>query len=249
VIVIPAAIGWSLLRRDTRALAPLAVLGFILVFAIAAWVTGKTGGWIRYYIALIPLTVLLGGYLVARGPTRPAVVPPVRSRLQRGLRITAATMVACLAVAGTAVALPTAWTTMRDPVLGRGEHNKLDDLPQYVVGGVISDYLDRMHLPDGSVLVDVFLGFPIVLESDRPRQFVITPDRDFVRVATDPQVFKVRYILVPPSDGLGQLDAIKRQWPGIYDTGATVADLVHEFDVPGTNASFRWRLYAVRMPS
>jgi hypothetical protein len=244
---------WAAWRRDARWLAPMAILGGILSFAVLAWLLGKTGGWIRYYIAVIPLAVLLGGLLLAARPaTQPASVeePDQEGRwiggaVLRWLRAGTLAVVGLAVLAGSALALPSAWATMRDPMLGRGEHNKLDDLPQYLVGAAISDYLDRMDLGEGEVLVDVFLGFPIVLESDNPRQFVITTDRDFKAVTTDPQIYDVRYILVPPTGGLGSLDAIKRQWPRIYETGATLATLVHEFRVPGTSDAFRWRLYAV----
>jgi hypothetical protein len=145
-----------------------------------------------------------------------------------------------------AVAVPSSLTTMRDPYLGRGEWNKTADLPQYVIGGEVSRYVDNLHLGRGQVLVDVFLGFPIVLESDNPRQFVTTPDRDFKAVLADPATFGVRFILVPPTGGLGTLDAVLRQWPGIYSTGAGIGELVKQFDVPGTDGLFRWRLYAVK---
>jgi hypothetical protein len=256
LVLLPISLAWAALRRDARWLAPISVLGGILAFAVLAWVLGKTGGWIRYYIAIIPLTVLLSGMLLAprdrgesaedsqasEGSATDNRWMPMRRWLQAGVLA----LVGVAVLAGNSAALPTALGTMRDPILGRGEHNKLDDLPQYLTGAAISQYLDRMQLGDGEVLVDVFLGFPIVLESSRPRQFVITTDRDFKAVVTDPQIFGVRYILVPPTGGLGSLDAIKRQWPGIYESGGAIGALVHEFRVPGTSDAFRWRLYAVK---
>jgi hypothetical protein len=256
LILLPLSLVWAAVRRDARWFAPLSVLGGILAFAVLAWVMGKTGGWIRYYIAVIPLTVLLSGLLVstrARDDTTEAETEaqattsrwaPVRGWLRAG----ALALVGFAVLVGNAAALPTALDTMRDPTLGRGEHNKLDDLPQYLTGAAVSQYVDQMDLGDGDVLVDVFLGFPIVLESSNPRQFVITTDRDFKAVVTDPQIFDVRYILVPPTGGLGSLDAIKRQWPGIYESGGAIGTLVHEFRVPGTSEAFRWRLYAVEGP-
>jgi hypothetical protein len=168
-----------------------------------------------------------------------------RRRSVRAARWTFSATLSALVMIGLVVAIPTTWMTMIDHTLGRGEANKTDDRPQYVLGAAVSEYLDAMDLPRGSVLVDVFLGFPIVLQSDRPTQFVITPDRDFIPAVTDPETFDVQYILVPPSGGLGNLDAIKRQWPGIYQNGAGVGELVHEFDLPGLSDGFKWRLYRV----
>ena len=255
LLLVPLSLAWAVVRRDTRWMAPLSALGAIVAFAVLAWRLGKTGGWIRYYIAVIPLTALLGGLLAApraAGADASAQETPARATsgrwptARRWLQAGLLAIVGVALLAGNAVALPSSWDTMRDPVLGRGEHNKLDDLPQYLTGAAISQYLDRMQLGDGEVLVDVFLGFPIVLESSRPRQFVITTDRDFKAVVADPRIYKVRYILVPPTGGLGSLDAIKRQWPGIYESGGLIGTLVHEFRVPGTSDAFHWRLYAVK---
>jgi hypothetical protein len=239
----PGSLIVAALRRDARWLAPVTVLGAVLAFAVGAWLMGKTGGWIRYYITIVPLATLLGGLMLTVPQTDAEQPQPAR-----GLRVARWSFRALLAasvVVGLVVAIPTTWLTMTDSTLGRGESNKTDDRPQYVMGAAVSQYLDEMNLPRGAVLVDVFLGFPIVLQSDNPAQFVITPDRDFVPAVTDPETFNVQYILVPPSGGLGNLDALKRQWPGIYQNGAGIGDLVHEFDLPGLSDGFKWRLYRV----
>lgn len=238
----PGSMVVAAVRRDSRWLAPVALLGAVLAFAVAAWLLGKTGGWIRYYIAIIPLTVLLAGFMLQPVRSQPGHVP---RRSVRAARWTFSALMAIVVMIGLVVAIPTTWMTMTDRTLGRGEANKTDDRPQYLLGAAVSEYLDAMDLPRGAVLVDVFLGFPIVLQSDNPTQFVITPDRDFVPAVTDPETFNVQYILVPPSGGLGNLDAIKRQWPGIYQNGAGVGELVHEFDLPGLSDGFKWRLYRV----
>jgi hypothetical protein len=238
----PGSIVVAAARRDARWLAPVTLLGAVLAFAVAAWLLGKTGGWIRYYIAVIPLTVLLAGFMLQ--PAQGRSGQPERRSI-RAARWTFSALMATVVMIGLVVAIPTTWVTMTDRTLGRGEANKTDDRPQYLLGAAVSEYLDDMDLPRGAVLVDVFLGFPIVLQSDHPTQFVITPDRDFIPAVTDPEAFHVEYILVPPSGGLGNLDAIKRQWPGIYQNGAGVGELVHEFDVPGLSDGFRWRLYRV----
>jgi hypothetical protein len=93
----------------------------------------------------------------------------------------------------------------------------------------------------------VFLGFPIVLHAADPRQFVITPDRDFPAVLADPQTFGVEYIVVPPPGvGLGDLDAVTREYAGFYTDGAGIATLVHEFDSESPN--LRWRVFRVNDP-
>ena len=242
-IVVVLSVVLALWRRDARWLAPFSVAGSVLAFAVGAWVMGKTGGWIRYDIAVIPLATLCGGYLISRSPRSGTGKVPHRIAIYARRALVFALGIA--AVVALAIAVPSAWATMRDPQLGRGEYNKVDDVPQYLIGGDVATYLDQLHLPAGSVLLDVFLGFPIVLQSDNPRQFVITPDRDFRPILADPQAFGVRYILVPPSDGLGTLDAVTRRWPGVYETGAGLGRLVREFGVSTGNTSLKWRLYKV----
>jgi hypothetical protein len=114
---------------------------------------------------------------------------------------------------------------------------------QYLVGRQAAQYLDAMRLPSGSVLVDGAMGFPIILESNYPTQFITTSDRDFQESLLDPVSFGVKYLLVPdPSTGYESLDAINRAYPGIYLNGASVASqMVAQFGSGGNN----WRLYKV----
>ena len=45
----------------------------------------------------------------------------------------------------------------------------------------VAAYLDTLHLPRGSVVVDAFSGFAVIAHSADPAQFVITPDEDIHR--------------------------------------------------------------------
>jgi hypothetical protein len=100
--------------------------------------------------------------------------------------------------------------------------------------------VDAMNLPRGSVLIDAFLGFPIILQSHDPEQFVITADRDFAQSVEDPVTFHVRYLLVPPSGGNASLDAINRMYPNLARNPA-FATAVHIFPALGPSPS--WTLY------
>jgi len=102
-----------------------------------------------------------------------------------------------------------------------------------------------MDLPRGSVLVDAFLGFPIILQSRDPQQFVITADRDFLQVLADPVLFGVDYLLVPPGNGHGSLDAIHRMYPGLA-TDSRFALPVEVFPAVGPSPS--WTLYRLVKP-
>jgi hypothetical protein len=262
-----AALAGSLLIRDRRVAGPLAVFGGVLVFALLAFLTGRTFGWLRFYIAALPLTVLLAGILARSSALTPPVTAwmwrravhlgqvarfgrSVIAGITRGLA-GAVTAAACFAVV---TSVPSAAAGMLDPSIGRGEAAEQlsalwpsgdDRAVQYsaqafAAGGAVAAYLDAKALPDGAVLADAATAFPIVLQSARPRQFVITPDRDFQAVLADPRRFDARYLVVPPD--YGGHDAINRAYPGIYASGSGIATLVAEFEEGG----FRWRVYALR---
>ena len=104
----------------------------------------------------------------------------------------------------------------------------------------VAAYLDSLDLPEGSVITDVAYSFPIVLASRKPKQFVITPDRDFKEKLINPVEGRVRYALVT-DPASSTADAVALRFPGIYEDGCGVATLKREWR-DGRGAS--WRLYA-----
>ena len=103
----------------------------------------------------------------------------------------------------------------------------------------VAAYLDSLDLPEGSVITDVAYSFPIVLASRNPKQFVITPDRDFEEKLNNPVEGKVRYALVI-DPAFSTADAVALRFPGIHGDGSGVATLTYEWR-DGRGAS--WRLY------
>lgn len=226
-------------RADRRFIGPVAVFGGILAFALAAFLAGSSFGWLRFYIAVVPLGAVLAGLLAATLAAAPG----------RIFRV-AVTLAVCAAVL---VSVPTATQAMLDPSLGRGETSEqlnaflattsagVTPVTNYsaqahAAGGRVASYLDRLELEDGTVLADAATAFPVLLQSARPRQFVITSDRDFMPILADPARFDVRYVVVSQNAGG---DAVNRAYPGIYRSGAGIAELAAEF----TEGSFSWRVY------
>ena len=262
----------ALIRRDVRMLVPIAALGSVLAFSGLLFVAGGSFGWLRFSITAVPLAVIclgvvLGRRPVAAAPTRTAhahraAAATVPARAAAALAAIAHLAVAPLARVVTAlvvglalVAIPAGVNAMFDARLAREEAPKIAGLVagdrlmpgerrQFVVAGEIARYLDAQDLPRGSVVVDVALGFWIVLQSEDPEQFVITPDRDFERVIADPATFDARYLLISPPYGLGGMAALERAHPGIYETGAGIAELAREFRNP-TDGAVAWRLFEV----
>jgi hypothetical protein len=237
-VVSAAAAVW---RRDLRALAPTAILGAVLLFALWAFLSGKSFGWLRFYIVSVPLVVLWAASFGDRRIVRVGAKRPLWLA-----RVPAAVALVCCAAA-----VPFGVATMLTPALGREEAYQLHDLapsgslteavPQanrpFIIGGEAARYLDSLSLPRGSVLVDVATGFPIVLQSDQPTQFVITPDRDFRAALADPALFGIRYLIV--QSGANQLDAVSQTYISLIGEGK----LLRHFGGPTDN--FGWDLIAV----
>lgn len=239
-------------RRDVAPLGAVAVLGGTLAFAVVAFLMGQTAGWFRYYVVAVPLTIILVGAALARAPESSS--GSHRHRRSRGAGVAAA----AVAFVSVAPSIPTSAAAMVDRRMAPEESARVgfvfgvetrtngegDVRDQFPSVDRMARYLDAKKLDSGSVLMDTFNPCvpSLVLRSERPRQFVITNDRDFERTVADPQLFGVGYILVPHSGGIGNLDAINRTYPSLYETGAGLATLEKEFDSAACPA---FRLYRV----
>ena len=241
LLVALAVLAWR--RRDLRALAAPAVLGAVLAFDNLAFLTGGSFGWLRFQIAVVPLTVLLAGGLLVPTTAR-RVRPTALPRLAAPVLVVAAAL----------TAIPVSIRTLADHRLAREETltmlaawqpDKAEPADQqhlhfYAGDDAAAAALDSMHLPDGAVLADAAYAYRIVLRSHRPRQLVITPDRDFPAALADPAGHGVRYLLV--SSSADSRDALEQAHPGLYATGTGAGPLAGQW--AGAHAS--WRLYAVR---
>jgi len=249
--------------RDLRPLRWLAALLSMVAFCAAGILGGASFGWVRFAIAVFPmaavLVLLVGAGRTAAGaravlvrlpPSEPEPATPTGTRLARGsLRlVTAATLVVILGSG-----MPTSLAAMTDPRLGREEGAQVRALasgadPTAAAlrsarhGAEAARYLDDKGLANGTVLVDVATGFPIVMQSRNRLQFVITTERDFDAALADPLTFGVHYLVVPSSEAAADLDAVNRGYPTLYASGAGFATLVAEF---GSGDALNWRLYQV----
>jgi hypothetical protein len=255
---------WNLVRRkDARALAVAFVLGPMLAFDVLGYVFHVLAPWLRYFILVIPMGIVLIGMGLApfassseRFEAQPRPIHAHPRPVGRGATRFGKTAAIGLVLALAFMSIPVAANGMLNPVIATEEAKDFGPLLQdgaaadrpgqqlrtYVGEQVIAQYVDSMALPRGSVLLDVFLGFPIILKTQHPDTFVITPDRDFQRILADPAIFGVQYLLVPPNDGLGLLDAINIQYPSLRSR-VSFATAIHVFEPLGT--SLRWTLYRI----
>jgi len=227
-------IGW-LSGRARASLAGIGLLGPLAIAIIGASVLDFTFPWLRQLIVVVPLVTLLVGLGLASG--RRSWLGP----LAAGLMLL--------------VAVPTTFGAMLTAQTGQEERPVLRTIAGRPTPGAsastalamtVARYLDGRALGDGSVLVDSFTGFPVILASRAPRQFIITSDRDFALAVANPAAYGVRYLLVPaPADGnsLGSLDALNHAFPGLWPSAAASGGLEHEF--AGPDKRVEWRLYRV----
>jgi hypothetical protein len=251
-------------RRDPRVLAPLAVLGGALGFDVFAYLTNAIESAFRYWIDILPLSILLLGSLIAaiQMPRPARVGVPVRTRSGRAGHPALGVLVAlCLVLL---VMIPTTVFTksaILNPKIGVKEsaeigfifkaHPSALDLSYnharpFAIG--VDGYLDSLHLPNGDVLVDNADAtgcVPLmVIESNQPKLFVIPNDRDFQRTLADPIAFHTHYLLLPDPTTL-EPGAVNLMYPTMWSKGSGFAKMVHNFRTPSGAACPDFRLFRV----
>jgi hypothetical protein len=273
-VVAVLAVVFSVRRRDTLILAPVMVIASGLAFDLAAYVSGGIIWSFRYFIAAVPLDVMLLGIVLAAAPSHlPDEIPATRESLRqparagRGggwARLGPAAALTALAFVLLAPSLPATAAGMFNPRVGYEEtrllgfvvHSKLSRTDRgysqnFQWSQDLSSYIAGLGLPTGDVVVDnssPCIPAAIVI-SPNPRVFVIPNDRDFQRILADPITFHTRYILVPPPVGQGTLTATDRLYPALYSSGEDTsgqrfATLAHTFADRG-GACPEFRLYRV----
>jgi hypothetical protein len=237
-------------RRDPRLLAPMASLASILAFQDFFFVSGGSYGWLRFSIAAVPLAWLLAALPLAGR----ADMPQPRRVLARFRHSLTTVILATLALCLVLPSVLTAALAMTSSRLAREEAPQFDAIGAVLAGhprtgpllrwdgdDAVARAIAAMHLPHGSVLLDATDGFAIILASHDPSTYVITPDRDFKATLADPALWNVRYLLVAPTHHV-----IEQAYPGMFETGARIGQLVRDF--PGTNGGYEWRLYRIEKP-
>ncbi|TGD89398.1 hypothetical protein BayCH28_06880 [Mycolicibacterium sp. CH28] len=239
------------LRRRVEPIVPICTFGSVLAFSAWGQLTGTTFGLFRYYILAIPMVIV-----VAMCCWQPAGTEP-RQWGARSWTAKAGALLLC----GALLAIPVTARAMLNPAIGNqylqyGWRSILD--PEAYPASdqwyrqlrtddrLIASYLDAMNLPDGSVLMDTFVGWGVWLYSDNPKQFVITSDYDFADALSRPWDNHIRYVLVSNPALNDAPDAINLRWPSLWADGAGFGRLV--FAAVGATGQTRWRIYEVTGP-
>jgi hypothetical protein len=206
-------------RRDSRLVAAFAVLGPVAALALAADIGGLVLPSLMAYAAVVPLVLVL---VAVAAPRR----SPGLQRLLALLVMAAAIPTAAFALLDLAMA-PQEAPVIRPAIVAAATDRPT---PNLIAGArAVTAFLDARHLPAGSVLIDSSSGFPVILASDNPHQFVITNDRDFRLALTDPTGMGIAYLVVPAPGNpvsIASLDALVRSYPDLERSGGGVGTLV-----------------------
>ncbi|WP_308115731.1 glycosyltransferase family 39 protein [Rhodococcus sp. BP-241] len=260
-LLLPTVAGLSWRRRDLEFLVAPALFGAVLAFQALTYIGGSTFGFLRFFIAAIPLALVgciqvlsARGAVPSRRPgtfahsRRRAEAPTDRTRFRR--IVATGTVILCVG------SLPVTTYVLLQPslspqqyALGQLLSRQRSDEAQRIIASFstergLADNLDAQDLPDGSVLVDSVYGFAIVAASRHPKQFVVPSDEDFTTVLNDPAEAGVRLMLTVPNSGRGESDALNRRYPTIWENGAEVGSLVVEVPNDGADQPV-WRIYRV----
>lgn len=270
--LIPLAAFVAMRRRHTPdwyvIAAPVAIYGAALTFQAVSYATGSTFPFLRFYIIAVPLAACLAMLAVpdgvlARAKRRGKYAPARRVEDAKQRRSWAAYVPVAAVFA---VAIPVAGWGMMQPeyapqeyALGAVLSPQPDSVSErkaiehriaasFSTERDIADYLERLDLPDGSVIVDTEYGFAILAASKRPRTFVVPSDPDFTAALNEPTAHGIKYMLAVPRSGRGTADALNLRYPTLYDTGADIATLALEMPNNGDSQP-DWRLFRVNESS
>ncbi|MGC4934326.1 ArnT family glycosyltransferase [Gordonia sp. DT30] len=252
-------------HRLYAVLVPLAVIGAVLLFQIYTYTQGSTFGFLRFYITVILLAALVALLAVPARQQAPFRRLGPRSALRpdwTGGPTRRYVLSGAVAVLVMLVSLPTTVFGMSSQKYAPQEYalasvvwprpdsvsqRYLDErriVRSFSTEAALAHYLDSLDLPDGSVLTDTVYGFAVVVQSVRPKQFVIPSDPDFTEILNSPKSAGVQYMLAVPDEGRGVSDALNQRYPTLYDNGAQVA--VRVLDVRNQGADLPdWRVYRV----
>ncbi|HEY4024884.1 MAG TPA: dolichyl-phosphate beta-glucosyltransferase [Candidatus Dormibacteraeota bacterium] len=230
----------ALRRGGSPAMLAIAgVIGVVLTFMAWSNARGLIDHELRYMIVAVPLAVLAVGPVFGRaGHRAPRLAGVAAGVASLGM------VVAALPVS--AVELANGYLNPGDAAQVRAivyRHGAVEQqaAPRFTTERQMAADLDALDLPRDTVLLDDFLGFAIPLSSRNPGQFVITSDRDFQSILTDPTGNRVRYLVVPEPVEQGRLDALNRRYASLYADGAGMATLVRQYGDTDNRTS--WRLY------
>ncbi|MYR08469.1 ABC transporter [Gordonia sp. SID5947] len=246
-------------------LAPLPLIGAVLFFQIVSYARGSTFGFLRFYITVVLLAAVVALIAVPASRSQPfrrlgtaAHMPEVADRRKEKTYVAlglVAVVTMLVAVPVTAYGMTSTKYAPQEFALEQVMFPDPDSVDQkdldaqrtirsFSTERSLAQYLDALHLPDGSVLCDTVYGFAVIAQSARPKQFVIPSDEDFAEAVNDPVAHHIQLMLSVPLTGRGASDALNIRYPTLYENGGGIGVLMVEAPNQGADLP-DWRIYRV----
>ena len=203
--------------------------------------TGTIAPWLRYWVYLPILTVVLLGWLGQVYPywLRGSTIAQVVRAGAIPAMILLANILSYQTMGHTEVG---ADEQLIVAVLA-GDEEREDALrSNYPDREVLAEVQDALEATEGTILVDLQKAHPLITGFDETDRLIINTDRDFAATLDDPPQY-ANYVLLPDPRGKGvelQRDAIYTRFANLYD-GAAWLEIVEEFE----GEYLDWRLYRV----
>jgi hypothetical protein len=218
--------------------------------------TNGLANYYRFFIATIPIEIIVTGSLVAAISSRRQEVTHTRSptgarsQVRTTFRDRVGTWLVLVTVFPATIITGGA---MLDPHFSVQESQQLAFIFTSHLSGLekataerhsavvgISSYFAHLNLPNGDVIVDDSTNCvpEIIVTISQPKLFVIPNDRDFQRELADPLTFHAHFILEPNPSEI-PVSAQNDEYPALWATGGGFTTLVHQFPALGTCPEFR----------
>ena len=241
--LLAVCMGMALARRDSTIAVPIAIFTPVLGFETLSVLLGGTFQLVRYFIIIIPFTCYL------------AIL--IWPRITSGFHLHLFTRIAIISalIFGSLVSLGTLQDQQIAPaestIISQLLHQRLTPLQTSQATGFlgarqVAAWLDKQHLPAGSVILDTVYGFAVIAASNNLGQFVSPSDRDFPILLDALGSRKIRYAITVPNERRGTIDILNRRYPGIFDGCLPQTQLIME--ITGVNKfddPKNWRIYDV----
>ncbi|MFN0072582.1 MAG: ArnT family glycosyltransferase [Chloroflexota bacterium] len=220
-VLLAVGIPLALIRRSWTTVAIIGIWCSLPVFGAYLVYDGASAGELRYYMYVIPAGLFLARAVWQLSP------PPV------------GTVLGMCTLAMMVLGIPTSLAALMNPEMGRMEYAIFAEvtgrpydarlMSRFQDERAIAESLDARGVRT-PVLLDAVTGFPILLNSQYPEQFVSTTDSDFKAIAERPTL-GVKHILFhkpgDPSDSLSEVayELLVERYPELLTNSATWATL------------------------
>ena len=214
-------------RWDTLAL--LVLCGSIPAMQYVMLLNGSSFGWLRFFVYPFVIAV--------------AWIPYELSALRHSRHYRTAAAGLCLSVLLSSLVI----TDMNNQALSPDEYELFHikesgtykDLSKAREVAAYTNALMREAEPGARplILTDSYSAYSVLLNSQYPKQWVITNDRNFMDILEDPYAYGVDYVLVSKKIG-AVLQIIHETYPDLFAHGTFWTELEKDFDG-------EWKLYRV----